>query len=219
MLAIIPNLGASKGVIMNIKILIIFFVSIGLFIFLWYCNSTIPYNPNKVDCNKTERILIVGGPGSGKSFAAQQLGKKLNLPVYCLDDYFYDSDWRPVPEEQFVAKQRELIAKDVWIIDGTSTSTLSERLKRADLIIFFDVPLYMRVWSIIKRDFLSTNPHLPAGCTFSYRQFWYFLIKNVVGFSTKQKAKKIYEIIAHHPEVPAVIIRSREEWKRWLLIT
>lgn len=31
------------------------------------------------------KVVIVGGPGTGKSTLAKNLGKQLNLPVYHLD--------------------------------------------------------------------------------------------------------------------------------------
>lgn len=38
-----------------------------------------------------QKICIFGRPGSGKSTFALQLHKKLNLPLYHLDKYFYKS--------------------------------------------------------------------------------------------------------------------------------
>jgi adenylate kinase family enzyme len=40
-----------------------------------------------------KKILVLGAPGSGKTFCALELSKKLNIPVYHLDSYYYKSNW------------------------------------------------------------------------------------------------------------------------------
>jgi adenylate kinase family enzyme len=37
-----------------------------------------------------QRINIIGGPGSGKSYAARHLSTRLGMPAYDLDDLFWD---------------------------------------------------------------------------------------------------------------------------------
>jgi adenylate kinase family enzyme len=40
------------------------------------------------------RVLVVGGPGAGKSTFARRLGEKLALPVIHLDFHYWRSGWQ-----------------------------------------------------------------------------------------------------------------------------
>ena len=82
------------------------------------------------------RISIIGGPGTGKSTLAKNLGKKINLPDYHLDQINFLENWkeRDKQERDMIISQKANEQK--WIIDGTYKKTIEERIKKADLIIF-----------------------------------------------------------------------------------
>lgn len=50
----------------------------------------------------TERSLIIGSPGSGKSTFAKQLSQKMNVPVFHLDKLFWKNNHETVNQEQFI---------------------------------------------------------------------------------------------------------------------
>ncbi len=163
-----------------------------------------------------KKILIVGGPGSGKTFCAMKLSEKLKIPVYHLDHYYYKPNWVVVDRAEFIAIQRNIIQKDAWIIDGNSLTTLSERLDKADAIIFLDIPRYQRVKRILWRNCVLNKPSdLPPGCTFSLTQFLMFLKNNVWAFDT-QRRDKILHSIAEHPRVKFFHILSSKELDNFL---
>ena len=87
------------------------------------------------------RIMVVGSPGSGKSFFSTELSKKLNIPLYHLDNIWWNKDKTHISREEFDAKLKEIINKDKWIIDGDYSRTYSLRMEKADTIIFLDYPL------------------------------------------------------------------------------
>lgn len=87
-----------------------------------------------------DRIAIIGCGGSGKTTIARRLSTALGIPVTHLDAVYYDSEWNTLPPQKFAAKQEELVAADRWIIDGNYASTLPIRLRRADTVIFLDLP-------------------------------------------------------------------------------
>ncbi len=95
--------------------------------------------------------MIFGRPGSGKSTFAFELHKKLNLPLYHVDKYFFVSNWAPRDFQEFLTIQQSIVDKPAWIIDGNSTKSLEMRYAKADLVLYFNYPRYICLWRIFKR--------------------------------------------------------------------
>jgi len=64
------------------------------------------------------KIAIIGCAGSGKTTLGFQLQKKLNLPVYHLDQYYWQPNWERVEFEVFSNAHAGLCEQDEWIIEG-----------------------------------------------------------------------------------------------------
>src|SRR5688572_20555021 len=71
-----------------------------------------------------KRIALIGNGGSGKSTVARQLGVLLGLPVYHLDALLWKPGWVPTTDEESIPLQRDLVARESWIIDGNYGSTM-----------------------------------------------------------------------------------------------
>ena len=59
------------------------------------------------------KIAIIGSPGSGKSTLAFQLHKKLHLPLFHLDQYFWQPGWQRPDREEFAKKHQQLCDSDL----------------------------------------------------------------------------------------------------------
>lgn len=163
-----------------------------------------------------KRILVLGAPGSGKTFCSTKLAHILNIPIHQLDHYYYKPNWVVVDRETFIAKQREIIQGDTWIIDGNATSMLAERLMRADTVIYLDIPRYKRICRVLWRNLvLNKLSDLPPGCTFLWKQFFTFLLHHVWKFDAEKKTK-ILQIIQQHPEVQFFHLKSEQEVNQFL---
>jgi energy-coupling factor transporter ATP-binding protein EcfA2 len=102
---------------------------------------------------QSQRIMLVGAPGNGKSTFAQWLSQQLHLPCYHLDQGFYLAHWQQRPLCDFLAWQHELVRRSVWIIDGNNTGSLGMRYAHADCCVYFNYPRLYAYWRALKRRF------------------------------------------------------------------
>ena len=84
--------------------------------------------------------MIIGCCGAGTSTLSFKLADHFNLPLIHLDRLFWKSGWIESERDEWIAKHQQIIDQDQWIIDGNFSSTMSERLEKADLVICMDLP-------------------------------------------------------------------------------
>ena len=97
------------------------------------------------------RIHLIGGPGSGKSYAADKLSAQFGVPAYDLDDIFWE---RPTVRAERDVRERALaaiVARDGWIIEGVYYGWLAPSFTAADVIIALTPSLAIRQWRVMKR--------------------------------------------------------------------
>ena len=114
------------------------------------------------------KIVIIGNAGGGKSTLAKQLSKSKNLPFYRIDSLQWNPGWVQTPKADFDRLHDELIAKDIWIIDGFgSWSSIERRCAAADTIVLVDHSLRIHYWWAAKRQFMCLfrpRPDFIPGC-------------------------------------------------------
>lgn len=86
------------------------------------------------------RIILIGSPGSGKSYLSKYLYKATELPLYHLDNLYWYGNWKHINKKEFVKIQKDIMKTKKWIIDGHFQSTIEDRIKNAEVIIHFNLP-------------------------------------------------------------------------------
>jgi adenylate kinase family enzyme len=164
------------------------------------------------------KICIIGGPGSGKSTLANNLSEILNLPAIHIDELYENKDWKFDDREKIEKKLLDKINNtDKWIIDGTYTETLEERLNKCDLMIFLDFSTIKLLKGVFKRRLQNMNisvKNLGWNERISVKFIKYVL------FFNKKKRKKINDIIKDNKK--CIILKNRKEvelFKKYLKIT
>ena len=136
-----------------------------------------------------KRVLVVGSPGSGKSTAAKIIGKALGLPAYHMDrEVFWLPGWEERSKEDQVEQVKRIVGMDEWVFEGNHSSTFDIRQARAEMLIWLDLPLLLRLWRVTKRAVRykgQTRPDMADGCNEELRmlpEFWHFI------FSTNRES-------------------------------
>jgi adenylate kinase family enzyme len=164
-----------------------------------------------------QRVMVMGGPGSGKSTFAREIGETLDLPVYHLDRYFWKPGWVQSGWDEFATHVREIAEGDQWVIDGNYSRVLTDRLARTDTVVYLDLPLWVRLPRVIKRSIKyhgRTRYDLGDDCP--ERIDWTFL-KQVVQYNHDHLLQALSA--AHDvqgTEVPIFQLRSTAEVEQFL---
>lgn len=146
---------------------------------------------------KYQKIMVVGSPGSGKSYLAKEIHKKTGMHLVHLDNEYWNPDWLETEKEEWIDKQKKLMEMDCWIIDGNYNSTMELRVGEADFIIFLDVKRMTCIYGVLRRHGKKRSD-LPE--YLEERFDWEFLkfIHFVWSFPKKQRG----QILEQHRQYP-----------------
>ncbi|MFH1916599.1 MAG: hypothetical protein ABIJ21_05010 [Nanoarchaeota archaeon] len=104
----------------------------------------------------SNRIYIIGGPGSGKSYAAKKISRHLNTPSLDLDTIFWAKEDTNYTKKASEKERDKLLVKTItkksWIIEGSYTKWVSPIIQSADTIILLKPPTLIRSLRLIKRS-------------------------------------------------------------------
>ncbi|AZV79397.1 AAA family ATPase [Parasedimentitalea marina] len=114
-----------------------------------------------------QRIMIVGGPGGGKSTLAQLLSAQLNLPIIHMDHLFWAPDWVQREKDHVAQLARSAADGPRWIFEGNHSRSWDYRAERAEMIVVLALPRWLRMWRILKRTvrhYGRSRPDMAEGC-------------------------------------------------------
>ncbi len=105
-----------------------------------------------------QRIHVLGGPGSGKTYVAAKIAAALGIQAHDLDDLFWDPS-SPTYNVRADQEKRDqalaaLVMQDTWIIEGAYYKWLTPSFERADLILLLNPSVWLRDWRVVKRSAL-----------------------------------------------------------------
>jgi adenylate kinase family enzyme len=166
----------------------------------------------------TQRLLVIGCSGGGKSTLSSRLCERLALPYISMDrDFFWLPGWvkRDKAEERALIAQA--VARDRWLMDGTGQSTFDLRLPRTQMVIWVRIPRWRCLLGVVRRGFRyrgKSRPDMADGCLEQIpdREF----LSYIWNFEKHTVPHVLEELKKHGSDVPVLQLRSHADM-RYLL--
>lgn len=160
------------------------------------------------------RVLVIGPCGAGKSTAAVEIGRLLDLPVHHLDRLHWREGWVESSREELLAALAPIMAGERWLIDGNYGGTMAPRIERADTVVYLDYPTWLCLWRALGRVWRyrgRARPDMAPGCPerFDLAFFWY-----IVMFRHGPRRRTEERLLGHEAKV--MRFRRPGELRAWL---
>jgi predicted kinase len=105
----------------------------------------------------SQRILVLGRTGSGKTTLAGQLAAALGVPHVELDALYFGANFSTVPLPVLRERTSAAIAAERWVTDGNKSAVRDLVWPRADTVIWLDYPVVVSLWRLAKRALWRTS--------------------------------------------------------------
>jgi adenylate kinase family enzyme len=150
-----------------------------------------------------KRVAVIGCGGAGKTTVARTLALHTGLPLVQADPIVYADGHTARPESEWQPELNAHADRDAWVIDAMKLSLLEHRVRRADTVVFVDMPRRWCLFGVAQRDGLGA---------FRNHEF----MRWIWDFPRKARPR-IYELLERHDgDTRVVVLRSRREVRRFL---
>lgn len=158
-----------------------------------------------------KKIIVIGCPGSGKSYFSKKLKDILNYPIYHLDLIWNKPNKTTISREEFDEILNGIFAEDNWIMDGNYQRTLEMRIKACDTIILLDFDLEVSLDGATSRVGQQRDD-MPWQEESLNEEF-----KNKILSFRDEKLPEIYKLLDKYKDEKRIIVfKNREESNKYL---
>ena len=146
---------------------------------------------------------MIGCGGAGKTTVARALALHTGLPLVQADRLVYPDGHTARPEAEWQPELNAHADREAWVIDAMKLSLLEHRVRRADTVVFVDVPRRSCFLGAAQRDGVGALRNHEF-----IRWIWDF---------PRKARPRIYELLSRYGgDRRVVVLRSRREVRRFL---
>lgn len=167
------------------------------------------------------RIWIIGGPGSGKTYLSKQISLNRDITHIELDQLFWLPHWQRESDSNLQHKVAQISNQDSWIIDGVYIQVGEILSARANLVIWLDLPLIILLIRTIKRA-VNNLLYKKVFCNGNRESFKRLFTRESIVFfvinsyqENKENYKKIFDSLkAKNSDTCIVHVKNNEDYKK-----
>ncbi len=157
-----------------------------------------------------KKAIIIGPSGSGKSTFSEMLHNATGLPLYHLDNIWWNADKTHISRPEFDLKLSELLCRDSWIIDGDYSRTYEPRIAACDTIFFLDFDINICMEGLTQR-LGKPRPDMPW-IDYELDQE---LVARVQKYETENKPV-LLSLFEKYPKKRVIIFKTRKDAEEWV---
>lgn len=167
------------------------------------------------------RVNVVGTSSSGKTTFARALAGRLSVRHVELDSLHWGPGWSSATRDVMRERVAAAAAEDAWVIDGNYSVSRDIVWSRAEAVVWLDYPLrtVLRRYVTRTRRRIRDDEEIWPG-TGNRERLSHLLGRDSLLWwilSTYHRRRREYpELLASHPELIAVRLRSPAAAEAWL---
>lgn len=171
---------------------------------------------------KYKKIAIIGNCAAGKTELGRVLSKSTGIPVFHVDSLQFVENMKIRSHQETIQDLTQIENLNEWIIDGFGPlDILEQRLIKADLVLFIDLPLWRHYWWLTKRQIKSIwspRQELPSNCSdLSWPQIKK-LYRGIWQVHTKMRPEMLKILARQELKSKVVIIRTVSDFSKFQLL-
>lgn len=157
-----------------------------------------------------KKAIIIGPSGSGKTTFSVALHNATSLPLYHLDNIWWNADKTHISRPEFDLKLSDILSRDCWIIDGDYSRTYEPRIAACDTVFFFDFDINICMEGLTQR-LGKPRPDMPW-IDYELDQE---LVSRVQKYETENKPI-LLSLFEKYPEKEVIVFKTRKEAEDWV---
>jgi len=154
---------------------------------------------------------VIGCGGAGKTTLARALGEALGIEVVH-GDFLGRAGGERAKGEAWALLEREVLARESWILDAMRLSSLEARLEAADTVVFLDLPRRACLAGVLRRRLRHRGACDPV--TGVADRITAEFLRWIWRFPRDDRPRILAALARAEPATRVVVLRSHREARR-----